>query len=238
MDYRYTGIILNKIEVGETDRIYTIYTFEAGKIRALAKGVRKPNAKLAGNLESITKVEVFLAKSRGIGKITGVISLNNFSGIKENLDALEKVSYVFRLVNKLIVEQEPDEEAFLILKSFLNNLDALAKKKESLEKYDILTIGFVLKFLSIVGYHLEVERCVHCEGKLLPENNYFSASQGGVLCEKCYKFENNRLKISADSIKTIRIILKNKLDGLVRLQISKLEISSLKKIIQEVLNWI
>lgn len=238
MDYKYTGIILNKVEVGETDRIYTIYTLEAGKIRALANGVRKPNAKLAGNLEPITKVEVFLAKSRGMGKITGVISLNNFSGIKEDLDALEKAGYVFKLLNKLIVEQEPDEEAFLILKSFLNNLDALTKKKETLEKYDILTIGFVLKFLSIVGYHLEVERCVHCEGKLWPENNYFSASKGGVLCNKCYKFENNRLKISADSIKTIRIILKNKLDGLAKLQISKLEIANLKKIIQEVLNWI
>jgi len=238
MEYKYTGIILNKVEVGETDRIYTIYTLEAGKIRVLAKGVRKPNAKLAGNLEPITLAEIFLAKSRGMGKITGVINLENFSEIKSNLEALQKISQTFRLFNKIIVEQEQDEEIFRNLEDFLRSLNALAKKEEGGEKIDLLVIGFSLKLLSSMGYHLEVERCVHCEDRLQPENNYFSASKGGVLCLNCYKFENKRIQISPDSIKVIRIILKNKLDGLVRLQLSQQEINKLKIIIQEALNWI
>lgn len=238
MDYKYTGIILNNVEVGETDRIYMIYTLEGGKIRVLGKGVRRPNAKLAGNLEPITLAEIFLARSRGIGKITGVINLDNFSEIKSSLEALEKINYVFKLFNKIVVDQEPDEEVFANLESFLKNLNALAKKNELLDKYDILVIGFVFKLLSIMGYHLEVERCVHCEEKLQPENNYFSASKGGVLCLNCHKFEGKRIRISTDAIKTIRIILKNKLDGLAKLQISKPEINNLEKIIQEALNWL
>jgi DNA repair protein RecO (recombination protein O) len=238
MDYKYTGIILNKVDVGETDRIYTIYTLEAGKIRVLGKGVRKPNAKLAGNLEPITEAEIFLAKSRGMGKITGVINLDNFSEIKNSFEALEKVGQVFKIFNKIIIEQEQDCETFRNLESFLRNLNDLTEKKESFEKLDLLVAGFIFKLLSVMGYHLEVDRCVHCEQKLQLENNYFSAAKGGVLCANCHKFAQHRIKINVAAIKVIRIILKNKLDGLVRLQISKQDIRNLEAIIQESLNWI
>ena len=52
MEYKYTSIILDKKDVGETDRIYSFYTLEGGKIQSLAKGVRKSGAKLAGSLEN------------------------------------------------------------------------------------------------------------------------------------------------------------------------------------------
>ncbi len=58
MEYRYTAIVLGKKEVGETDRLYTFYTREQGKVRVVAKGVRKPEAKLAGQLENLSSVLV------------------------------------------------------------------------------------------------------------------------------------------------------------------------------------
>jgi len=234
MDYKYQGIILNKRDVGEVDRIYTIYTFEAGKIRVLGKGVRKPNAKLAGNLESITQAEIFMAKSRGMGKITGSIAVNNFSNIKTNLDLVNQVFYVFKIIAKIISEEERDEKVFNLLEKYLmgmNNPDV------DEEKANILTLGLLFKVLDEMGYRLEVEKCVHCEKKLLLENNYFSVSRGGVLCSNCYKYENKKIMVSNESIKLIRIFLQNKLENLIKIRVSKRDADRLKIVLAEAIGW-
>lgn len=238
MDYKYTGIILNKREVGETDRIYTIYTQETGKIKAIGKGVRKPNAKLAGSLEPITLSEVFVAKSRGLGKITGAIVSENFLALKNNFDALNKVNQIFRIFERIISEQEQDKEIFEILLSFVRGLDKLSGVDNAENKMDILVMGFTFKLLSATGYRLEVEKCVNCEKKLQPDQNYFSAGKGGVLCQNCHQLESKRIKISSGSIKLIRIFLKNKIDNLVKLQVSPRDVNNLKIIAQEAINWL
>lgn len=238
MDYKYTGIILNKRNVGETDRIYTIYTQEAGKIKAIGKGVRKPNAKLAGSLEPITLAEIFVAKSRGMGKITGAIVLENFLELKSNLEALNRVSQTFKIFERIISEQEQDKEIFEILIGFVRGLDKLISEVGAENKMDLLLLGFTFKLLSATGYRLEVEKCVNCEHKLQPENNYFSAGKGGVLCRNCHQVENKRIKISNEAIKLIRIFLKNKIANLVKLQVSQKDVNNLKVVAQEALNWL
>ena len=235
MDYKYTGIVLNKKDIGEADRIYTIYTFEAGKIRVLGKGVRKPNAKLAGNLESITQAEIFIAKNRGMGKITGSIAINNFPNIKTNLDLLNQVFYVFKILLKLLTEEEKDEKFFILLEKYLNILEADPYDEK---KTDILTAGFLFKILGEMGYRMEVERCVYCEKKLLPENNYFSVARGGILCKQCHRFEPKKIPVSNESIKLIRIFLQNRLENLSKVQVSQKEANQLKIILNSTLNWI
>jgi len=235
MEYKYTGIVLNKRDVGEADRIYTIYTLEAGKIRVLGKGVRKPNAKLAGNLESITQAEIFIAKNKGMGKITGSIAVNNFSNIKTNLDLINRVFYVFKILLKLISEEEKDEKFFVLLEKYLDILDSEPYDEK---KADILTAGFLFKVLSEMGYRMEVENCVYCGKKLLPENNYFSVARGGILCGDCHRFEPKKTNISNETIKLIRIFLQNKLENLGKVQVSQKEANQLKIVLNLTLNWI
>jgi len=235
MDYKYNGIILNKKDVGEVDRIYTIYTLEAGKIRVLGKGVRRPNAKLAGNLESVTQAEIFLARSRGMGKITGSIAINSFVNIKTNLDLINKVFYVFRVLARIISDEEKDENIFRLLEKYLAVMDSLSGEED---RADIVTLGLLFKVLDEMGYRLEVERCVYCEKKLLLEKNYFSIARGGVLCAKCFQFENKKIPVSNESIKLIRIFLRNKLENLVKLRVSRQEANRLNVILGEVLNWL
>jgi len=235
MDYKYTGIILNKRDISEVDRIYTIYTLEAGKIRVLGKGVRKPNAKLAGNLESITQAEIFLAKSRGMGKITGSIAIHNFANIKTDLNLVNNVFYVFKIISRLISDEERDEKVFQLLEKYLIVMDSLADEEA---KADILTLGLLFKILDEMGYRLEVEKCVHCEKKLLLENNYFSVSRGGVLCNGCFQLEHKKMLVSNESIKLIRIFLQNKLENLIKLKVSTQDISRLKIILNEAVNWV
>ena len=234
MDYKYQGIILNKRDIGEVDRIYTIYTLEAGKIRILGKGVRKPNAKLAGNLEPITQAEIFVSRNRGMGKITGSIAINNFSNIKTNLDLITKVFYVFKLLAKIISEEEKDEKVFNLLEKYLSVMDKLNQDEN---KADVLTLGLLFKILDEMGYRLEVEKCVYCEKKLLLENNYFSVSRGGILCHSCHSFEQKKIAVSNESIKLIRIFLQNKIENLVKLKVSQADINRLKLILNEAASW-
>jgi DNA repair protein RecO (recombination protein O) len=234
MEYKYQGIVLGKKDVGEVDRIYTIYTLEKGKIRVLAKGVRKPNARLAGTLETITKGEIFIAKNRGLGKITGSIVTDNFSNIKNNLNLITNVFFVFRIISQIISEEEQDDDIFLLLEKYLelsNNLTGDEKLQE------ILTVGLLFKIMDRLGYGVEVNRCVQCEKKLVLEKNYLSIPRGGILCSDCHKDESNRMAISNEMIKLIRIFSKNKLENLIKLKTEDRDVQKLKGIAREIISW-
>lgn len=186
MDFKYHGIILAKFDIAEADRIYTIYTLEEGKIRALGRGVRRPQAKLAGFLEPITYGEIFISKNQGRGNITGAITLNSFFAIKSDLESVTRVFYVFKILEKIITQQEKDEKVFNLLLSYLETLEELKSEEDKENRPDVITLGFLFKLLDSLGYKIEVEKCVSCGRKLLPANNFFDASQGGVMCQNCH----------------------------------------------------
>jgi DNA repair protein RecO (recombination protein O) len=190
---------------------------------------------LAGNLESITQAEIFLAKNRGMGKITGAIAINNFANIKTDLNKVNKAFYVFKILIQLISDEEKDEKVFQLLEKYLIILNNLTDEEN---KADILTLGLLFKILDEMGYRLEVEKCVHCEKKLLLENNYFSISRGGVLCAGCFQLENKKMLVSNESIKLIRIFLQNKLENLIKLKVAQIDIDRLKIILSEAVNWV
>lgn len=237
MDYRYNGIVLNSREVGEADRVYTIFTLETGKIRVLGKGVRKINAKLAGFLEPLTQAEIFVSRGKGLGQISGSLIENSFPAIRSNWELAKNVFEVFRLVDKLVPEQQKEEEAFGLLLNYLEASEKLAGKRT--EKIMILKLGFLFKFLQQLGYGLEVEKCLSCGKILVPGNNFFSSSKGGFACAKCAKgLEDDLLLVKDSSIKILRIFAKNRLENLSKLTASSEEIKDLEKIAGRYLIWV
>jgi|WetSurMetagenome_2_1015567.scaffolds.fasta_scaffold28008_2 DNA repair protein RecO (recombination protein O) len=243
MNFKYNGIILNKFDIGETDRLYTVYTRETGKMRLKAVGVKKPNAKLAGSLEPVTFSEIFLARGRGRGNITGAITLNNFLAIKSEIRALQKVFYVFGIFNRLITDEEKDENIFNILLGYLEAMDKLCQDDELLrlfneDKLNIITLGFLFKLLDSLGYGIEAEKCVKCGSKLDPEGNYFNPEQGGVVCPNCVGGNGKKIGINSHAIKLIRIFLKNKVENFGKISASKGDIKNLKLVVNEEISWI
>ena len=156
MEYKYTGIILNKRDIGETDRIYTIFTLEGGKIRSLAKGVRKAHAKLAASLENITLADITIVKARGLGKITGSIVENNFSALKTDCDALLETFYGLNTFDKMVDYENPDPQVFDLLRSYLEAVEFCSIEGIS-EKYLLLRLGFTVKLLDALGMSLEMQ---------------------------------------------------------------------------------
>jgi DNA repair protein RecO (recombination protein O) len=237
MEYKYTGIILNKRDVGETDRIYTIYTLEGGKIRSLAKGVRKPHAKLAASLENITLADVTIIRSRGLGKITSCIVENNFSLLKRDCDALMETFSGLSIFEKLVDFENPDAKVFLLLRNYLEAVDA-SSQNEDIEKQVLIRLGFVVKLLDALGYAIEVNSCVSC-GEILLENFLcFSSQHGGALCEKC-SLDNSScaLPVRANAIKMLRLFLKNNMQALMKIKATREDCDSVRLVVDDFLRW-
>jgi DNA repair protein RecO (recombination protein O) len=237
MEYRYTGIILSKKDVAEADRLYVIYTLEAGKIRALAKSVRKPQSKMAGFLENFSLANIIIAKSQGTGKITSVITENNFSNLRNNLEALSAVFEVSGIFNKLVSWENPDKELFYLFSEYLESVDLAAAEKNG-EKFDIFNFSFILKALNILGYKIEANICVACGKKITTGNNSFSAEHGGAVCPECASSGGNKIVISDNSIKLIRIFFNNSIKSLRKIKIGEDDKKNLRKIVLNFLEWI
>ncbi|MBU2028872.1 DNA repair protein RecO [Patescibacteria group bacterium] len=236
MDYRYSGIVLNSREVGEADRVYTIFTLEAGKVRVLGKGVRKINAKLAGFLEPLTFAEIFVSRGKGLGQISSSLIENSFPVIRANWELAKNVFAVFKLVDKLTPEQQKDEKAFQLLLDYLETLEKISGEKT--EKIALLRLGFLFKFTHQMGYGLEAEKCLSCGKILKPGKNFFSPSRGGFLCTKCPKDLESDLPAKDSSIKLLRIFGKNHLKNLTKLATTPEEIQDLEKIARRYLIWL
>lgn len=232
--------------MGEVDRFYIVYTRQAGKVRLLGKGVKKPNAKLAGNLEPLTYSEIFFAKGKGSGNIIGAIANDLFFGIKENLPISRSVFFTLGILGRIITEEEKDEKIFDLVLKYLESAQSMAEefsegkmKEDELEKkMDVLSFGFLLKLLEKLGYGLEFEKCVFCKGKLLPGGNFFSAESGGILCVDCAKNQRQSVKATDESVKLGRIILKNRIRNFSKINVTKEAVDNLKLIVSEEIRWI
>ncbi len=234
-EFKYTSIILGKKDVGEVDRLYFFYTEERGLVKVIGKGVRKSNAKLAGNLETGNLAEVLVVQGKGKGKIVGVIPRDNFLEIKNNPELALQIFEVFGKFMRLIQEEEKDEKLFEVL---LDLLESINKKDLRSEKSRLFFLSFYFKFLDTLGYKIEVKRCVRCQSKLLPENNFFSVTDGGVVCSACSSGISRKIKIDSGSIKILRIFLENKISSLDKVVVSSGDLRTLENIRKIFLAWI
>jgi len=236
MEYKYIAIILNKRDVGEMDRIYTLYSLEGGKIKSVAKSVRKPQAKLASSLESITLADITIVRRRGLGKITGSIVENNFTAIKGDEQALLSVFSVFHLFDRLVDFENPDRDVFLLLQKYLESMDKSAQNGET-QKYFIFQYWFIVKLLDALGYAIGVDLCVSCGGRLSQSEIRFSSKQGGVLCEQCAKDDKEAIHISVNGVKMLRLFLKNDLRTFSKINASESDCDSMRMAVDDFLRW-
>ena len=234
MTQKYTSIILGKIDIGETDRIYTIYTLEGGKLRVVAKGVRKPQAKLAGHLENFFLSDVFIAKGKGMGKITGAITEENFQLLREDPDIIMDVFKSISVFDRLVGDEEKDECLFRILLEYLDT----ANRSADYARFKIVNQGFIFKLLDVLGYQVRTDICASCQSQIKDKKNSFDPSLGGILCEGCSSERKLSVAASINAIKAMRIFSHNRIGSLVKLKIEHSELRELERISDSFIKWI
>ncbi len=219
MIYKTKGIVIKRTNLGEADRILTIFTENRGKIKVVAKGVRKTLSKLGGHLEPFCLVNLCLAEGRNLDVVTGVEMMKCFFRLRGNLTSTNTACYIGEVVEKMTAENEVHPEIFELL---LEVVEHLNKGQEKL-----LLAYFEINFLSESGFRPELYKCLVCGQKLTSKNNHFSFSAAGVVCEKC---ANSDIEISDKAIKVLRLFLRHKISVISKINAHKKLASEIEKI--------
>ena len=175
--YRDHAVVLRSWKLGEADRIISMLTRDHGKVRGVAKGVRRTKSKFGARLEPLSHVAVQLYRGRGdLDTITQVSIITAFRNLRNDLDRVLAAGTMIEVVDAVVQEDEPSQRMFLLLQRGLTVLDHGPAHPD-------LVTSFLLKAAAIIGVAPSLESCAGCgvSGPL----RRFSFSAGGSLCEGC-----------------------------------------------------
>ena len=197
--YRTPAVVLKRMDLGEADRIVTLFSRDEGKVRAVAKGVRRTTSRSAGHLELFTLTDVLFAVGRELDVISQADTLEAFRQIRENLELTTYAYYLAEVVDLLTEDRLENRVVFDTLVESLHQLCQAVDTR-------LVLIMFHLKLLEALGYRPELRECVGCRAEIEPEKNHFSALLGGVLCPGCGTQENTARDIGTSALKLLRYL--------------------------------
>jgi DNA repair protein RecO (recombination protein O) len=191
--YRDEGVVLRTYKLGEADRIVVLATQQHGKVRAVAKGVRKTKSKFGARLEPLSHVALQLYEGRNLDTITQVEGIDAFRAIRDDLDRYAAAMTVLEVVDHLAMEGEADPHRFQML---LGVLRTIAENDNPL-----VVPAFELKVLAHEGLGLEVDQCVACAaGDPLVA---IDLAAGGMRCPTCRQGRS----VSPEALRLLRAVL-------------------------------
>ena len=174
--YRARGVVLRTWRFGEADRIVVLLTPEEGKVRAVAKGVRKTRSKFGGRLEPTSHVALQLFRGRGeLDIVTQAETLDRFEGLRVDPNRFADASAMLEIVDTVAPDGDRDRRRYEMLLGALRTLD---------ERPSPLVVpAFFLKVLDHEGLAPSLAACVRCgsDGPLVA----IDVGEGGVFCQTC-----------------------------------------------------
>lgn len=166
----YQAVILQKTAFGEADELITFFTLEAGKLRGLAKSVKRSASRLQGALQSLFLVNLRLASSHRLPKIIGAEIVRTFPNLRGNP---KKIAMACLGAELLIKFSADGQKNFRLFKLFVNFLKFLEKPQTSSSALAAALAKFKLDFLDCVGLALRAE------GRVAKSGMVFSLHDGG-----------------------------------------------------------
>ncbi len=206
--YRVEAIILKRMDFGEADRLLTLLTPNLGKVRAVAKGARKPSSRKSGHVELFSHSTLLLAKGRELDIITQAETVEAFISLRGNLERLGYAYYLGELVDRFSEEGNENTALFDLL------LHALRWLQDESIPADLLARFFELRLLQNVGYRPQLFHCVNCGVPIEPMENLFSAEAGGIVDPICRETQRDKIAqlgwdlrpISLNALKVLRFL--------------------------------
>ena len=197
--FRDRGVVLRTYRLGEADRIIVLLTEHHGKVRAVAKGVRRTGSKFGARLEPLSHVALLLWQGRGeLDIVNQVEVIDTFRTVREDLDRVARGLSLLEVADQLAQERHADPRLYQML---VGALRALADPE-----HDPLLVApaFFLKALVLEGAGPVLEGCVSCgEADGAVELVAFDPVEGGALCRRCRRGRS----ISPEALALMRRIL-------------------------------
>ena len=198
--YRTEGVVIRQMPLGEADRILTLCSPDMGKVRAVAKGVRRTKSRLGGHLELLNRASVSVAIGRNLDTISEASAISTFGGIRGDLQKVSRGMYVAELVDTFSMEGNGNRGIYHLL---LNTLLWLERAGNP----NLLMRWFEMRLLECSGYMPELVHCVECREWLEPADHLFVCDAGGVLCPSCRTASGGALlPLPMNTMKTLRFV--------------------------------
>ena len=174
--YRDTAIVLRTHKLGEADRIAVLMTRGRGKVRAVAKGVRRTTSKFGSRLEPGSHIQVQLHEGRGdLDIVTQAETVEAYRRTREDLSRLARTASLLEAVEQLSQDHEPSPRLFDMLSG---GLGVIEERNPAM-----VSAAFYLKLLALEGLAPELDVCVECGEEGGPF--FWALEAGGVRCGSC-----------------------------------------------------
>jgi DNA repair protein RecO (recombination protein O) len=188
--YRDHAVVLGSHKFGEADRVIVLLTQEHGKVRAVAKGIRKTKSSIGARLEPMSLVDISLRKGRELDTVDQVRLVQPLTHLRSDFDRLRQGLSMVEAINKVTPDREPVPHLYELLSRALGFLDQ--------RNSPLLLASFFWRLISIEGNMPQLHECVHCGEK---ENlRFFDVLEGGVHCASCH----NGLPLSAGALEILQ----------------------------------
>ena len=211
---RYTtdAIVLSRFDLGEADRVLTLITPGIGKLKAIAKGIRRPTSRLGGSLEPFAELTVALARGRTFDVVTQVSVGHAWLHLRDSLEGAATAWYLAELADRSLEERHAAEPLYALLRRAYELLDGGMAPGRVARWYE-------MHLLDELGSRPEVDRCVECD-RVLESGERFRwvPPLGGVVCERCPGPPHDRTRLSLEGLKLIKAYQRLDIEALAALR--------------------
>ena len=178
--YKTDAFVLRSRNLGEADKIFTLFTRERGKLDAVAKGVRRIKSTNAGKLEFLTEASLTLHSGRSLDVITGATILRSeWEGLVEP-PAFVAANVVAELIDAFCEPELQQPEIYELLGGVVHALAAAGRPTSLLPRFE-------LRLLDALGLLPSLDACVRCgEDLQSAQQAWLDPASGGLVCATCH----------------------------------------------------
>lgn len=223
--YKTEAVVLRHIPLGEADRLLTIYALDLGKVRCVARGVRRIKSRLSGHIQPLNRISLSLTEGRNLDIVTEAEAINVYPAMHNDLFKLSAAMFLAELVDGFSEERSPSMPIYRLLTDSLDHIET-ANNPEQLIRYTQTRI------LDLSGFGPELHQCVFCQTALEPSQHLFSRLEGGIVCPGCRsESEETLTSISLSALKVFRFFQREPSDKAMKLLLDPETLSNLERIL-------
>ena len=187
-----SAIIIGRFNIGEADRILTIFTREQGKMRVSARAVRRIKSRLAGHVELFSETQLWLHEGKTLNSVSSAQLTRGANDWLHRPDRMNLAYLMAQLLDRLSAEGESQPELYLLALELITELSGELPSP-------LLELGLKLRFLNDLGYRPELGGCIICGSAHESSDFFLSPERGGLVCEVCrvggYPFSKRAIKL-------------------------------------------
>lgn len=231
--YRTEAVVIRTRNLGEADKILTLFTKKEGKVNAVARGSRRTRSRFLGISQPLTHSRLLIFRGENLDSVSQGEILHAWLHLREDLLKMAYATYIVELLDQLTEERDPQEEVYRLLVNTLQHLNIEDSQEGNITRF------FELHLLRLTGFQPQLDLCVRC-GRFIDGGGAglrFSPVDGGVLCPDCGEKQSGSLKLSSTSHQVMRHLLSTDLQRLSVLKISHTCQQEIEKLVQAFINY-